>query len=99
VRCLITSGLSKTPFSTAKNLNCLNLDTARMFRLNQMSKLEFVYKMNAIQNKNATKLILNQIASMLALLNLPFAISIDTSSAFSLSPFFRFSMALNAICH
>jgi hypothetical protein len=26
VRCLITSGLSKTPFSTAKNLNCLNLE-------------------------------------------------------------------------
>jgi hypothetical protein len=25
-----------------------------------MSKLEFVYKMNAIQNKNATKLIINQ---------------------------------------
>jgi hypothetical protein len=83
-----------------------------MFRLNEMSKLEFVNKMNDIQNKNATKLILNQnrvnqavmnfdkgnifplsalFASMLALLNLPFAISIDTSSAFSLSPFFRFS--------
>jgi hypothetical protein len=32
----------------------------RMFRLNEMSKLEFVNKMNDIQNKNATKLILNQ---------------------------------------
>jgi hypothetical protein len=31
-----------------------------MFRLNEMTKLEFVNKMNDIQNKNATKLILNQ---------------------------------------
>jgi hypothetical protein len=97
-----------------------------------MSKMEFIHKMNVIQNKNATKLILNQnrvnqavmnfekgnigvkdgtaihrvssalcvyfspslavifplsalFASMLALLNLPFAISIDISSALSLS--------------
>jgi hypothetical protein len=26
VRCLMTSGFSKTSFSTAKNLNCLNLE-------------------------------------------------------------------------
>jgi hypothetical protein len=26
-----------------------------MFRLNEMSKMEFVHKMNVIQNKNATK--------------------------------------------
>jgi hypothetical protein len=38
----------------------LFLDTARMFRLNEMSKMEFVHKMNVIQNKNATKLILHQ---------------------------------------
>jgi hypothetical protein len=74
-----------------------------------MSKMEFIHKMNVIQNKNATKLILNQNrvnqAVMnfekgnigLALLNLPFAMSIDTSSAVSLSPFFSFSIALNAI--
>jgi hypothetical protein len=76
-----------------------------------MSKMEFIHKMNVIQNKNATKLILNQnrvnqavavifplralFASMLALLNLPFAMSIDISSALSLSPFFRFSIILN----
>jgi hypothetical protein len=91
-----------------------------------MTKLEFVNKMNDIQNKNATKLILNQnrvnqavinfekgnigvlcvyflpscsvifplsalFASILALLNFPLAISKDTSSDFSLSPFLRFS--------
>jgi hypothetical protein len=86
--------------------------------------------MNDIQNKNATKLILNQnrvnqavmnfekgnigvkvcvyflpscsvifplsalFASILALLNFPLAISKDTSSDFSLSPFLRFSKAL-----
>jgi hypothetical protein len=38
----------------------LKEDTARMFRLNEMSKMEFIHKMNVIQNKNATKLILNQ---------------------------------------
>jgi hypothetical protein len=34
---------------------------------------------------------------MLALLNLPFAMSIDTSSAFSLSPFFRFYRVNQAV--
>lgn len=38
----------------------LKEDASRMFRLNEMTKLEFVNKMNDIQNKNATKLILNQ---------------------------------------
>jgi hypothetical protein len=33
----------------------LKEDTARMFRLNEMSKMEFIHKMNVIQNKNATK--------------------------------------------
>jgi hypothetical protein len=74
--------------------------------------------MNAIQNKNATKLILNQNRVNQAVMNfdkgnigvkdglsihrqglykLPDIMSIDTSSALSLSPFFRFSIALNAI--